>query len=348
MSGKAVTEALALAVAGETVPEALMASAVQEMMTEDCPQVAAAGLLTALSVRGERPAEIVATAQVLRRRGLKVAAVEPENLLDTCGTGGTGKSLFNCSTCCALVAAAAGVRVAKHGNRASTRASGSADLLERAGVVLTLTPAQAASCLEQVGLAFLFAPAFHPAMRHMAPIRRELGIKTIFNLVGPLSNPAGARRQVLGVPAPKYLRPMAEALRQLGAVRALVVHSHDGLDEISPAAPTDVIELSPDGELTEYTLNPADFGPTESLENLTVTSSTDSLEQARTLLAGEAHPAVGMVALNAGAALWIGGRCDSLKDGVQLAHQTLAAGAGLELLEKLAATSTRLAAEQDA
>lgn len=338
-----VQEALRIAVSLETVPAELMVLATQHMISGEASETLVAALLAALSARGERPEEIASVAGVLRAQGVRVDVPDKDYLLDTCGTGGTGKKLFNCSTCAALVVAAGGVRVAKHGNRTATRASGSADLLEQAGLTLNLTPQQAVSCLKQVGIVFLFAPSFHPAMRHLAPVRRNLGIKTIFNLVGPLANPAGAGLQVMGVHSKKMLQPMAAALNTLGSRHALVLHSQDGLDEISPSAPTDAVELRPDGEFRPHLIDPADFDVRVSLQQLTVASAAESLDMVRKVLAGQPHPAADMVALNAGAAFWIGGTCEDLKAGVERARETIKSGAGLDKLHELARVSTEMA-----
>ena len=346
MSGEqqSIQQALQQVLAGAEVPADLMQDAIAEMIQEDSPQALIGALLSTLALRGEKPAEIAAAVRALQQRGHAVPVAGTAPLIDLCGTGGTGQKLFNCSTCSALVVAAAGVPVVKHGNRTNTRASGSADLLEAAGVALALTPEQAAHCLREVGMVFLFAPAFHPAMRHVAGIRRELGIRSLFNLVGPLANPGGASHHLLGVHSLAFARPMAQALRELGISRALVVHSDDGLDEISPAAPTTALELTADGDIRELRIDPADFGIATPLRELAAHSPAESLAIVKAVLAGQEHAAAGMVALNAGAALWIADLCPDLKAGVRLARQTLASGAGLQVLERLVATSTSLAA----
>lgn len=346
---KAIAEALRLAATGEEVGRAQLQAAVREMMSEEImaepqAQLLSASLLTALAVRGERAGEISAVAEVMREIGERVQTSD-ERLLDTCGTGGTGLSLFNCSTAVALTVAAGGGRVAKHGNRTATRNSGSADLLEAAGVLLELTPPQAIQCLDELGIVFLFSPAFHPAMRYLGPVRRTLGIRTIFNLAGPLTNPAGAKRQLVGVGNGKYLQDYARALQLLGAQKALVVHSRDGLDEISPAVPTDAFLLA-DGELTGLTIDPADYGISVPLDALKVGSANDSLAMVRAALGGEAHPAAEMIALNAAAAFHICGLSADLDAGIEKARQVLASGAALKLLQQLAEVSQRLAGPQ--
>lgn len=342
---KAIAQALRLAVGGQTLSRETMQAAVREMMSGEImagPEAAllSASLLTALAVRGERAEEISAVAEVMRGLGERVPNSDP-SLLDTCGTGGTGQSLFNCSTAVALVVAAGGGRVAKHGNRTTTRASGSADLLEAAGVALELTPAQAARCLDQCGIVFLFAPSFHPAMRHLGPVRRSLGIRTIFNLAGPLTNPAGARRQLAGVGDGRWLQDYARALQLLGAERALVVHSQDGLDEISPAAPTDALLLA-DGQLQPQVIDPADYSIGVELHSLQVHSAAESLAMVRAALGGEATGAGEMIALNAGAAFHICGLSADLASGIDKARQVLASGKALDTLQRLAETSQQL------
>lgn len=345
MAVNPLARALQIAVSGRTLDGDTMGAAVRQMMdgevmAEPEAQLLTAGLLSALAARGEQAEEIAAVAFAMREAGARLDTGDSA-VIDTCGTGGTGRSLFNCSTASALVVAAGGGKVAKHGNRTTTRSSGSADVLEAAGVALMLTPEQASLCLAEVGMVFLFAPAFHPAMRHLAPVRRAMGIRTVFNLAGPLTNPAGARRQITGVPGSEYLEVYAQALQLLGAQRALVVHSRDGLDEISPAAVTDAVRLA-DGESQRLTIDPADYGISADLRQLQVSSAEDSLAMIRTALGGQAHPAADMVALNAGAAFHVGGLCADLEQGVDKARQVLASGEALRLLQQLAAVSQKL------
>ncbi|MGI9344639.1 MAG: anthranilate phosphoribosyltransferase [Gammaproteobacteria bacterium] len=340
---QATQKALQLASQRQNVPIELMKNAVKEMASEHASAPLTAALLAALTTKGESSEEIEATARVLRERGIKLkltAGIRSQDLLDNCGTGGTGQSLFNCSTCSAVIAAAAGVKVAKHGNRTNTRASGSADLLEQAGINLDMQPDQAALCLQQTGLTFLFAPAFHPSMRYVGPVRREIGIKSIFNLVGPLANPANAGRQVLGLFSAERLQPMATALQRLGTQKALVLHSEDGLDEISPIAPTLAIEITATGTMQQHRIQPEHYIKPVQLVQLKIHSVAESLHMIKQVLSGQLdHPASAMVALNAGAALWIGGRCNTLGDGVELARSTIASGDGMQVLNQLAQLS---------
>jgi anthranilate phosphoribosyltransferase len=256
-------------------------------------------------------------------------------LVDTCGTGGDGASTFNISTASALVAAAAGARVAKHGNRSVSSSSGSADVLETAGVRLDLTPEQVAACIEQTGVGFLFAPMHHGAMKHAIGPRREMGIRTVFNLLGPLTNPASAPNQVLGVYSRHWVEPLAQVLKQLGSRHVLVVHAEDGLDEISIGASTRVAELN-DGDISVYTIVPEDFGMQHSdLASLTVADAGQSLAMIRAVLNNTAGPPRDIVMLNAGAAIYASGIAPSLAEGVEQAGAVLRSGKANETLEAL-------------
>ena len=257
-----VSQALQAVTDGATLSQAEAQAVLSDIVEGDVSALQVAALLGALRARGETADELVGFARAMRARAVPVEATSSP-LIDTCGTGGDaargGLGTFNISTAAAIVASAAGAHIAKHGNRAVSSRSGSADVLEALGVHLDLQPPAIARCIDQIGLGFMFAPNHHPAMKNVAPIRRELGIRTIFNLIGPLTNPAGAKRQVMGVPARKWLRPIAETLRDLGCERALVVHSRDGLDEFSTCTPTDVVELN-GGELREWTFDPESGG----------------------------------------------------------------------------------------
>jgi anthranilate phosphoribosyltransferase len=265
-------------------------------------------------------------------------------LVDTCGTGGDGTNTFNISTTAAFVAAAAGVRVAKHGNRSVSSSCGSADVLEAAGIRLNLTPEQVAGCIEKVGVGFLFAPAHHGAMKYAIGPRREMGIRTFFNLLGPMTNPAGARRQVLGVFDKKWVRPLAQVLNELGSEHVLVVHAADGLDEISIGAETWVAEAR-HGEIKEYTITPEQFGFVRaSLERLAVDSVSASLKMMKAVLDCEKGPATDVVLLNAGAAIYVSGLADSLEQGVGMASDALHSGEPAAKLNQLAALSATYAA----
>jgi anthranilate phosphoribosyltransferase len=308
--------------------------------------VEAAGVLVALRAKGETAVEVAAAARAMRERLILVPVADPDRAVDTCGTGGDGADTVNISTAAALLAAACGVPVAKHGNRSVSSNCGSADVLEAAGVRLDLGPEQLARLHEEVGIAFLFAPRLHPAMAAVMPVRRTLGVRTVFNLLGPLTNPAGAGRQVVGVWGREVQPLIAGALAELGSRHALVVHSDDGLDEISVLAPTTVIEVR-DGEVAgEWRIDPPQLGVSavrpESLRGGTVEDNAGRLEA---VMAGdESSAAAEAVALNAAAALYVAGRVTGLAEGLQQARESLAAGGGLERLRQLAERSRELAA----
>jgi len=290
--------------------------------------------LIALSMKGETVDEVLGAVGVMRDLSTKVEIDEP-NLIDTCGTGGTGIGIFNVSTTSALVASSCGAKIAKHGNRSATRKSGSADLLEQAGVSLSLTPEQVASCIQEIGLGFMFAQAHHSAMRHVVGPRKEIGQKSIFNVLGPLTNPASAKRQVLGVYDKKWMTPIAEVLDELGSEHLLIVHSRDGLDEISLASPTYMTEMR-DGKISEYEVSPEDFNfETDTLEGLQVNSPQESLDLAKLALQGEHKKASSMICMTAGAALYVSGIANSLESGVELAKRSVENGEGLKKLNQL-------------
>ena len=311
-----------------------MEAVMRLIMTGQASAAQVGGFLVGLRMKGETVDEIAAAASVMRELATRVNVAGP-CLVDTCGTGGDGASTFNISTASALVAAAAGARVAKHGNRSVSSSSGSADVLEAAGVRLDLTPSQVATCIDRVGVGFLFAPLHHGAMKHAIGPRREMGIRTVFNLLGPLTNPANAPNQVLGVYSRHWVEPLAQVLKRLGSRHVLVVHAEDGLDEISVASPTWVAELK-DGEISVYTVVPEDFGlQHSSLAALTVTDAGDSLAMIRAVLDNEAGPARDIVLLNAGAAIYASGIAPSLADGVDRANSALLSGAAKSTLDAL-------------
>ena len=290
--------------------------------------------LIALSMKGETVDEVLGAVGVMRDLSTKVEIDEP-NLIDTCGTGGTGIGIFNVSTTSALVASSCGAKIAKHGNRSATRKSGSADLLEQAGVSLSLTSEQVASCIQEIGLGFMFAQAHHSAMRHVVGPRKEIGQKSIFNVLGPLTNPASAKRQVLGVYDKKWMTPIAEVLDELGSEHLLIVHSRDGLDEISLASPTYMTEMR-DGKISEYEVSPEDFNfETDTLEGLQVNSPQESLDLAKLALQGEHKKASSMICMTAGAALYVSDIANSLESGVELAKRSVESGEGLKKLNQL-------------
>jgi len=281
-----------------------MIAVMREVMTGIATPAQIAGLLVALRMKGETVTEIAAAAQVMRELATKVSVnVKRKQLVDTCGTGGDSSGVFNISTASAFVVAAAGGFVAKHGNRSITSKCGSADFLEAAGVKISLKPEQVARCVEELGVGFMFAVNYHGAMKHAIGPRRELGARTIFNLLGPLTNPAGAPNQVLGVYAKQWVRPIAEVLKQLGSEHVLVVHSRDGLDEISSAEETDIAELK-DGVISEYTVTPEQFKlPRGNLHALKVSTVEQSLEKVKRALTDTHSPEADIVSLNAGAAI---------------------------------------------
>jgi anthranilate phosphoribosyltransferase len=308
------------------------------IMTGQCTDAQIGAFLMGMRMKSETIDEIVGAATVMRELAAPVS-IDAERLVDTCGTGGDGMNVFNVSTAAAFVVAAAGGRVAKHGNRAVSGKSGSADLLEAAGVYLNLKPEQVARCVESVGVGFMFAPAHHGAMKHAIGPRRELGLRTIFNMLGPMTNPAGVKHQVIGVFSQALCRPMAEVLQRLGSKHVLVVHAQDGLDEISLAAPTHVAELK-DGEVSEYRIQPEDFGiKSQTLMGLTVEGAEDSLTLIRDALGRRktehGQKAADMIVLNAGAALYAADLATSLKEGVQLAQDALHTGLAWEKLDEL-------------
>ena len=322
-------QALAVVVSGADLEQAEMSAVMRQLMSGDATDAQIGGLLIALRMKGETTGEIAGAAEVMRELATPVAVGE-ENLVDIVGTGGDGANLFNVSTASSFVAAAAGARVAKHGNRSVSSTCGSSDVLEHLGVPLDLSPEQVARAVDAVGVGFMFAPAHHSAMRHAIGPRRELGMRTLFNILGPLTNPAHVKRQVIGVFSPDLCQPMAEVLKVLGSVHAMIVHSDDGLDEISIAAGTQVAELR-DGTISSYHITPEEFRfESQSLEGLAVTSAAASADLIRRALAGgdddAARKAASMLALNGGATIYVSGVAATLADGVELAEDVLATG----------------------
>lgn len=305
-----------------------------------------AATLAALRTRGETGVELAAAAQAMRERAVPVPVGRPEAVVDTCGTGGDGADTINISTGAALVTAAAGVPVAKHGNRSVSSRCGSADVLEALGVRLELPAAALGRLVDEIGIAFLFAPPLHPAMKAVMPVRRALGVRTIFNMLGPLTNPAGVRRQVVGVWGADIQDLVADALAELGAAHALVVHSADGLDELSVAAPTRVVEVRGGRVSGAFEVDPASLG-VEAGEagSLAGGDVAHNARRLREVLGGERSAAAEAVALNAGAALYVGGAAASIGEGLDLARRVLRSGAALELLERLAERSAGLAGD---
>ena len=326
---------------GQDLSKKEISSVMNQILTGSVTQDQIVSFLGSLSAKGESIEEVIGSAEVMRDLSSKVS-VNQEYLVDTCGTGGVGSGIFNVSTTAAFIASSCGAKVAKHGNRSTTRQSGSADLLETAGVALELNPDQVKQCIENVGVGFMFAPAHHSAMKYAVGARKELGIKTIFNLLGPLTNPAGALNQVLGVFDNKWVRPIAEVLKRLGSKNVLVLHSQDGLDEISTASSTSVAELR-DGKIKEYSISPNDFGfKTLAIEGLRVSSPEESLQIAKEALKGENQAAAQMVAMTSGAALYVAGLADTLKVGVDISMEGIKKGIGLQKLDELVSFSQSL------
>jgi len=311
-----------------------MAAVMQLIMTGQATPAQIGGFLIGLRMKGETVDEIAGAAQVMRELATRVP-VSAANLVDTCGTGGDGASTFNISTAVAFVVAAAGGCVAKHGNRSVSSSSGSADLLEAAGVNLALTPEQVKACIDGVGVGFLFAPMYHSAMKHAIGPRKEMAVRTIFNVLGPLTNPAGAPNQLLGVFADELVKPLAEVLNKLGSNHVMVVHSEDGMDEISIGAATNVAELK-NGKITTYKITPEQFGLNNaSISELAVASAEESLAVIKKVLNNESGPAKDIVKFNSGAAIYVAGLADSLEVGIEKAEEVIASGAAKAKLDEL-------------
>lgn len=317
-----------------------MTAVMRDVMTGAATPAQIGGFLVALRMKGETLDEMTGAATVMRELATRVD-IDVDYLVDTCGTGGDGANLFNVSTAAAFVVAAAGGRVAKHGNRSVSSSTGSADVLEAAGINLNLTPDQVAHCVREVGLGFMFAPAHHSAMKHAIGPRKELGMRTIFNMLGPMTNPAGVKRQVIGVFSGALCRPMAEVLERLGSEHVLVVHAVDGLDEISLATETRVAELK-NGDIKEYTVKPEDFGiASQSLIGLGVTSAEESLKLIEDALGSRrtehGKKAADIIALNAGAAIYASGVAQTLEEGIALAQDAIGSSQAGEKIRELAA-----------
>ncbi len=328
-------QALEQVLQGKDFDHADMLALMQQVMTGELTPAQIAGLAIALRQKGESVDEITAAATVMRQLSTKVDIQDKSYLVDTCGTGGDGIQTFNVSTVSAFVAAAAGAKVAKHGGRSVSSTCGSADVLEALGVNVNQTPEQVAHSVNQLGIGFMFAPNHHSAMKHAAPVRRELGVRTIFNLLGPLTNPASARRQVMGVFSKDLTLKLAKVLQNLGSKHVLVVHGADGMDEISFTGDTYVAELK-DGKVQEYTLNPTQFGlPLHTLKNIQVDNADQSKAMILNVLNGQAGAARDIVLLNAGAAIYVAGIVESLQAGITKAAEVIDSGAALAKLEAL-------------
>src|SRR5471030_491930 len=315
------------------------AAAMAEVMEGRAAPAHIAGLLIGLAMKGERPVEIVGLARTMRAHAVQVTQ-RYDDVFDTCGTGGDRANTFNISSCAALVVAAAGVRVAKHGNRSASSKAGGADVYEALGVRITASPAVVERCLSEAGIGFFFAPTFHPSMRHAGPVRRELGVRTAFNLLGPLTNPSGASRQLVGVPRPEFTELLARALMLLGSERAWVVHGADGIDEVSTTGYTKISECR-DGAVNTFYLHPADVGlPKASLGSLKGGDAHENARIIESVLAGERGAPRDIVLLNAGVSLFIAGEAASVEDGILRASRAIDRGDARRTLERLVSVST--------
>ena len=329
-----IQQAIAQLVAGTNLTEKQMVDVMNQVMTGEATPIQVGAFLTALRIQGETVEEVTGAARVMREKALHVDA-GAGCVLDTCGTGGDGKNTFNISTTVAFVVAAAGITVAKHGNRAVSSGSGSADVLGALGVKIDVPKEMVERCLREVGLGFLFAPALHGAMKYAAAPRREVGIRTIFNLLGPLTNPARASHQLIGIYDGTLLETVAQVLGNLGSARAMVVHGEEGLDEISLGGPTAVAEWK-DGAVTRYTLNPEEFGFEKCpAERLTASDPAECAAIVTAVLKGEPGPARDVVLINSGAALCVSERVATLADGIGLARERIDSGAALDKLQHL-------------
>jgi anthranilate phosphoribosyltransferase len=341
MPNEILTRAIDAVASGEHLTADHASTVLAEIMAGRSSDIQTAGFLIALRAKGETVPELVGLARTMRELAAPVE-IDGHGLVDTAGTGG-GPSTFNISTTAALIAAGAGCAVAKHGNRSNTSKSGSADLLEALGVRIDLTPEQVVRCIEETGFGFMFAPAHHAAMRHVVPVRKELAVRTIFNFLGPLTNPAGASRQLLGVSDRRYQETIAEALAGLGCTHALVVAAEDGLDELTISGATRVIEVR-NGRTEEWYLSADEVGLAESpLETIAGGEPADNAAITRAVLAGERGPHRDVALLNAGAAIYIAGEADGIDGGVQLATAAVDGGAAAEMLERLVVLSGELA-----
>ena len=332
-----IREAIEAVVSGESLSMEAAAQVMNEIMSGEATPAQFGAFVTALRLKGETVDEIAGMAQVMREHSLHVQVDGP--LVDTCGTGGDGSGTFNISTAAAFVAAGAGAKIAKHGNRAMSGSSGSADVLEALGAKIDLSPASVARCINETGFGFMFAQGFHPSMRFAATPRREIGIRTVFNILGPLTNPAGAGAQVIGVADASMANKMAQVLGRLGSRRALVVHGSDGLDEISITGPTRIWELE-DGNVSGYEISPEDAGLSRApLNEIQASDAEASARIFRAVLEGEPGAARDIVVLNAAAALLAGELVGSLEEGVQAAAASVDSGKALQSLEAFVALS---------
>jgi anthranilate phosphoribosyltransferase len=354
MSSPIITEALRALVEHRDLSRIEAAATMEAIMSGAATNIQIAAFLTALRMKGESVEELIGFAQVMRQKVVRIrtradqalTGTDREMLIDTCGTGGDATGTFNVSTATAFVVAGAGLRVAKHGNRSVSSLCGSADVVEALGVSLELSPQKVGRCVDEVGIGFLYAPLLHTAMKHVMPARREMGIRTVFNMLGPLTNPAGANAQVIGVYSPALTEPLARVLAELGTVRAFVVHGCDNLDEISNTGDSRVSEVR-EGQVRTFTVRPEDFGMARaSIRELQGGDREQNAQIIRAVLEGEPGPRRDIVLMNAAAALVAGGRARELKEGVGLAAQSIDGGAARGKLQLLVALSQRLAQEK--
>jgi anthranilate phosphoribosyltransferase len=356
MSSPIITEALRALVDRRDLTRIEAAAAMDAIMSGAATNAQIAAFLTALRMKGETVEELIGFAQVMRQRAVRIrthgdevaalTGTDREMLIDTCGTGGDAAGTFNVSTATAFVVAGAGLRVAKHGNRSVSSLCGSADVVETLGIALDLPPAKVARCIDEVGIGFLYAPLLHTAMKHVMAARREMGIRTVFNMLGPLTNPAAANAQVIGVYSAALTEPLARVLAELGTIRAFVVHGADGLDEISNTGESRLSEVR-EGVVRSFTVRPEDFGmPRATIQDLRGGDREQNAEIIRAILDGEPGPRRDIVLMNAAAALVAGGKGRDLKEGVALAAHSIDSGAARARLDALVALSRRLAEEK--
>ena len=337
------SQTLQLLIDGKVLPEAEMVQIMRAIMGGELPGPMVAALLVALRSKKETPTEIAAAATVMRDFATAVNVKDKTHLVDVVGTGGDGAHTFNISTASMFVASAAGAKIAKHGNRSVSSKSGSADVLEALGVKLNLSAAAVSQCIEQLGIGFMFAPNHHPAMKNVVPVRKDLGVRTIFNILGPLTNPAKAPNILMGVFHPELVATQAKVLQLMGAEHALVVHGNDGLDEITLSGSTMVAELR-NGQISQYEIKPSDFGiANASMENLKVADAQESKAIILNIMNNQSGPARDVVCLNAGATLYAANVCKSIAEGVQLASSTITSGKAKQKLEAFVALTQSLA-----
>ncbi len=338
-----IREAISDLVSGQSLSMEDAATVMGEIMEGEATPAQLGAFLTALSLKGETPEEIAGMARVMRQKALRVNVEGP--LVDTCGTGGDGKNSFNISTAAAFVAAGAGLKVAKHGNRAASGSCGSADVLEALGVKIDLPPQGVEQCINQVGMGFMFAPVFHPSMRHAAPVRREIGIRTVFNILGPLTNPAGVQSQLIGVAHAQLGKKMAEVLRLLGSRHAIIAHGQDGLDELTLDGETQGWEVV-GGQVRAWATSPEGAGlPSASLDQIQGGSKEENAATMRRIFQGASGPLRDVVLLNSAAVLLVGGQVEDIAQGVERAARVIDDGAALAKLDSLVEVSQRLGQE---